>query len=503
MADPGGGLFSSDYMPHGHCYLWETPLVVVQVAANLSIGLAYLTISATLAFLVRRVRDLPFQWVYLAFGLFIVTCGFTHFMDVWVVWRPNYWVDAWIRVVCAIASVGTAVLLPPLVPKAVSLARAARQVHERGLRLEQLNVELSALYEKTRETIAEAIPHLVWTAAPDGALDYVNPQWIAYVGARTLGWDWQSRVAPEDLGALLDRWRQSLVTGEPYEMECRIRREDGEHRWFLVRALPLRAGAKIVRWFGTCTDIHDRKLLDEERQRALARAREEVRARDVFLAIAAHELRTPLTPLRFELDGLARSVAAGRVSPDRLAPRVALAARQLERLSRLVESLLDVSRLTTGHFQLQREEVDLAALAREVAARHAPEIAAAGCALTLGADAPATGSWDRLRLDEVVTNLLLNAVTYSRGKPVAIEIQPGEAAAVLFVRDEGEGIKPEDQARIFERFERATLERHAGGLGLAIVEAHGGTVQVESRPGEGSLFTVTLPRRPPEPTGRA
>ena len=499
MVDPGGGLFSSDYMPHGHCYLWEPPLVVLEVATNALIGLAYLSISLTLAYLLRRVRDLPFQWVYAAFGLFIVTCGFTHFMDVWVIWRPQYWLDVAVRLVCAVASVGTAVLILPLVPRALALAGAARLAHQRGLKLEELNLELAALYEKTRETIAEAIPNLVWTAAPDGGLDYVNPQWISYVGARTLGWDWQSRVAPEDVGALLERWKKSLLTGEAFEMECRLRREDGVLRWFLVRARPLRADSKIVRWFGTFTDIHERRLLDEEREHALSRARDEVRARDVFLAIAAHELRTPLTPLRFELDGLERSIAAGRLAPERLAPRLAVAARQVGRLERLVANLLDVSRMTTGQFELQRRAMDLAELAREIAARHAAEIAAAGCPLTLRADVPAPGNWDRMRLDQVVTNLLLNAITYGRGKPVTLEVTAVDTGARLVVRDEGEGIKPEDQARIFERFERATPERHAGGLGLglwlvrAIVEAHGGSVRVESQPGEGSAFIVDLP----------
>ena len=276
MAHPWGGLFSSDYMPHGHCYLWEPPLVVLEVATNASIGLAYLAISLTLVHLVRRVRDLPFQWVYVAFGLFIVTCGFTHFMDVWVIWRPHYWLERHgpPRLRGRLGGHGAAP--PPLVPRAVALAGAARLAHGRGIKLEELNVELSALYEKTREAIAEAIPNLVWTAAPDGSLDYVNPQWVAYIGARTLGWDWHSRVAQEDVGTLLERWKRSLLTGEPYEMECRLRREDGELRWFLVRALPLRAGSKIVRWFGTCTDIHERKLLDEERERFLARARDEV-----------------------------------------------------------------------------------------------------------------------------------------------------------------------------------------------------------------------------------
>lgn len=491
---------SSDYMPHGHCYLWEPPLVAFQVITNASIGLAYMSISLTLAYLVRRIRDLPFQWVYLAFGAFIITCGFTHFMDVWVIWRPNYWLDVWIRAVCAIASVGTAALLLPLVPKVTALARTARLAHERGIELEALNVELEALYEKTRETFAEAIPQLVWTAAPDGALDYVNQRWIDHLGERTLGWAWERFVEPSELAHVLARWTHSLSTGQLYEVECRLRRTDGAYRWFLVRALPLRSDGRIAKWFGTCTDIHDRRLLAEERERLLERAREDVRGRDVFLAIAAHELRTPLTPLRFEIEGLARAASAGRLTPERALARLGMANRQLGRLERLVTHLLDVSRLTTGQFQLNREEMDLAELVREVVERHAPDLTSAGCELSLRLESPAVGSWDRLRLDEAVTNLLSNAMIYARGKPITLTLALTETGVRLDVRDEGVGIALEDQPRIFERFERATAERHAGGLGLglwlvrSIVEAHGGSVRVDSAPSRGSCFTVELPR---------
>lgn len=490
---------STDYMPHGHCYLWEPPLVWLEVITNVAIGLAYLSISFTLLHLVRQVRDLPFQWVYLAFGVFIITCAFTHFMDVWVIWRPSYWIDVSIRLVCAVASLGTAVLILPLAPRAMALADTARLAHARGLRVEELNRDLAALYEKTRETLAEAIPHLVWTAAPDGSVDYVNQRLVDYMGERSLGWGWQDHIDPADRGPVLARWKECLSSGEPFEMECRIRGADGAHRWFLVRALPVRAEGRVVKWFGTCTDVDDGKRLAEERERLLEHAREEVKGRDVFLAIAAHELRTPLTPLRFEIEGVARAAAAGRLGPERLAARLAIADRQLGRLERLVVNLLDVSRLTTGQFELHREEVDLAELVREIAERHSADLAAAGCELALHVE-PAVGSWDRLRLDEAVTNLVMNAITYGRGRPITLTLAATEAGLRLDVRDEGEGIAPADQARIFERFERATPERHAGGLGLglwlvrAIAEAHGGSVRVQSQPSRGSCFTLDLPR---------
>jgi signal transduction histidine kinase len=140
-----------DFMPHGHCYLWEPGVVWMQVLANGGIAVAYLAIFATLVYLVRRISDLPFQWMYVAFAVFIVTCGFTHLFDIYVIWRPAYWADGAVRVVTAIASLATAVMLPPLVPKAVALAEAARVSHERGLELEQVNRELAVLLDRTQE----------------------------------------------------------------------------------------------------------------------------------------------------------------------------------------------------------------------------------------------------------------------------------------------------------------------------------------------------------------
>jgi len=145
-------IFSSEwFMPHGHCYRWEPGLVALQVITNGGIGIAYAGIALTLLTLVRRVRDIPFKLIYLAFGVFILTCGFTHFMDVVVIWKPLYWLDGGVRAITAAASVGTALLLPPLVPRAAALARGARAAHERGIELEAVVKELGTLYDRTRE----------------------------------------------------------------------------------------------------------------------------------------------------------------------------------------------------------------------------------------------------------------------------------------------------------------------------------------------------------------
>jgi signal transduction histidine kinase len=237
---------------------------------------------------------------------------------------------------------------------------------------------------------------------------------------------------------------------------------------------------------------------------------ESVRARDTFLSVAAHELRTPLTALTLSIQHLLHEARMGQAAPlgASILGELQAIARQCKRLARLVANLLDVSQLTAGHVPLQPENVDLAEVARDVVSAMREELAQAGCPTTLRADAPAVGTWDRLRLEQVATNLISNAAKYGQGRPIDVIVEGTGATARLAVRDLGIGIAPEDQARIFERFERAVSIRHYGGFGLGlwitrqIVSAMGGEIRVESQPGAGSTFTVELPCvRPPEASG--
>ncbi|MFL5355514.1 ATP-binding protein [Archangium sp.] len=229
-------------------------------------------------------------------------------------------------------------------------------------------------------------------------------------------------------------------------------------------------------------------------------AREAISLREEFLGIAGHELRTPLTALQLGLQSLARQSATATKASD-LWKWIASCQRQGTRLGKLVGDLLDVSRITSGRLPMEPEEMDLSALVEEVAARMGPELEKAGCALVLKLESPLAGQWDRSRLDQVVTNLLSNAMKYGQGHPIEVTAEAIAGGVRLRVRDEGIGISAEDQARIFERFERAVPDRHYGGLGLGlwiskqIVTCLGGHIHVESEQGHGSSFTVELPRK--------
>ena len=245
----------------------------------------------------------------------------------------------------------------------------------------------------------------------------------------------------------------------------------------------------------------DNACLYHEAQRA-------VMLRDEFLSVASHELKTPLTPLNLKLSALSRELRPweGEAWASRFQQHLEMARRQIRKMTTLINALLDISRLSRGGLVMQPEEVDLGEVLREVMDWFASDAARAGSELRVEGAPRVSGRWDRLRLEQVVTNLLSNAIRYGAGRPIHVRTEVEGERVRLVVRDQGIGIAPEAQARLFDKFgkfESAVPERHSGGLGLGlyithnIVEAMGGHIRVESRPGEGSTFTVDLPRSAP------
>jgi signal transduction histidine kinase len=249
-----------------------------------------------------------------------------------------------------------------------------------------------------------------------------------------------------------------------------------------------------------------RRLNEELERRVEERTAEleaAVRVREEFLSMASHELKTPLTSLQLQL-GLVKSgvLAAGDTVARKLAPKMQTLERQVTRLNALNDSLLDVTALGSGMLRLELQPVDLVALVREVVERLEPDFARAGCEVRLEVEEELRGRWDPMRLEQVVVNLLSNAMKYGLGKPVSIRVQRRGDSAALSVKDQGIGISSEAQERLFRKFERAVPSQHYGGLGLGLyisrtlVEAMQGTIQVDSQPGHGAIFTVSLPCDP-------
>jgi signal transduction histidine kinase len=247
--------------------------------------------------------------------------------------------------------------------------------------------------------------------------------------------------------------------------------------------------------------------LSEERERLYQQAQAALRKRDEFLAVASHELRTPFTPMRLYMQGLLGALKnpARAAGLESWVTKLETANTRLQRLAKLVEDLFDVSRMADGPLPVRRAPMDLAALTLEAVDRWKDELARVKCEYTLEAPEPVVGSWDGLRLEQVLDNLLGNAMKYGPGKPIHVSIKRHGEHARLVVRDEGMGIAPEDQPRIFEKFERAVSENYGGfGLGLwisrEVVRGLGGRILVDSMPGQGATFTVELPLSPPRPS---
>jgi predicted ATPase/signal transduction histidine kinase/serine/threonine protein kinase len=247
-------------------------------------------------------------------------------------------------------------------------------------------------------------------------------------------------------------------------------------------------------------ELANRAAIAISNARLYRAAHDAVRLRDDFLSVASHELRAPLTSLIESLHTLERRPWDGRpLAPLIDARRASLAARQAERLARLVGDLLDVSRLEAGQLALTRGPVDLGELTREVVARYEEDASRSGCVVSVETPAVVVGNWDASRLDQVVSNLLSNAIKFGAGKPIAVRVDQRGDVALLVMKDEGIGIEPQRQRTIFERFQRTSAGAPTPRLGLGLyvcrrfVDAHGGTITVSSRPGAGATFSVELP----------
>lgn len=233
-------------------------------------------------------------------------------------------------------------------------------------------------------------------------------------------------------------------------------------------------------------------------------------ARDNFIAIAAHQLRSPLGTLKLQAEMMRRSIRQQLTEAsipteaiDRLVGRVDDADRQVDYIGRIVDQLLDASTLVDGALQLDPQPCDLRAITQDVTDRFSHLLQRSDCQVRLHApDHPLTGRWDPDCVDHILSNLISNAIKYAAPTPITITLQPISDAALIFVEDRGPGISPDDQQRIFQRFERANQRQKGLGLGLWIVQAyaqaHGGEITLDSTPGEGSTFRITLPFCPPD-----
>jgi PAS domain S-box-containing protein len=393
-----------------------------------------------------------------------------------------------------------------------------------------------------------AIPQMVFITTPGGASIECNDRWYAYTGltqAQTFGDGWLQAAHPDDRANAAQVWRDALPRGEPVELEFRMRRADGQFRWFLCRAVPVRdSDGSLLHWVGTCTDIDDQRKLEasvranqeqlrrkdlrlanerltakaaelEQRNAELQEARLglEQKARELqrastfksqFLANMSHELRTPLN----SIIGFAQLLREGDVQVD--APEHQEFLGDIldsgRHLLRLINDILDLSKVEAGKIEVRLEEVDLAKLAAQAVTALSSVTLAKNINIEVAVSPQVpTIATDPGRLTQVLYNYLSNAVKFSeKDSTVWLRIRPEGADAVRFeVEDHGAGIDPEDLPRLYKAFEQlnegAAKEHQGTGLGLALtkrlVELLGGRVGVTSAKGVGSVFHAILPLR--------
>jgi PAS domain S-box-containing protein len=365
--------------------------------------------------------------------------------------------------------------------------------------------------ERKLSMLTNAIPAFAWSSDSAGRTLTLNDQWYEYTGAvRTGSLDAAigGAVHPEDQQRAGALWRCACSEGTPYESELRIRRRDGAYRWFLARAVPLRdEHGVIVSWFGTSTDIEDRvraevqrdELLDSERA-ARSEAERAGRMKDEFVATLSHELRTPLTAIL----GWSHMLQASRGGDPLAGEGLAAIERNARAQTRIIEDLLDMSRIVTGKIRLDVHQVRLPDILDSAIATIRPAAEAKGLQLQKIVD-PQVGPihGDANRLQQIAWNLLSNAIKFTpKGGRVQLALQRVDSHIELSVSDTGAGIAPEFLPHVFERFRQgdaSTARAHTGlGIGLALVkhlaELHGGAVRAASPgPGQGATFTVVFP----------
>ncbi len=523
---------SSPFIPHGHCYLWKTNLVWLHLLSDGFIALAYYSIPITLFSFVRQRRDLPFDWIFLLFGAFIIACGTTHLMEIWTLWYPTYWLSGAIKAATAMISVFTALQLVPLIPQALALPSPAQleqanqqlqiQIGERvrveqELRKYQDNLEhlvllrsneliqtntqlqqeiverqhTEAALRQSQETIRQQLTEIeaIYTNAPIGLcmLDTnfryirVNKQLAEINGIPES--DHLGRTVHEVLAELGDVlkpvFEEIIATKLPIlnlEVHGKTPAQPGIERSWLASYYPLEDSDRQVASINIIVqEITERKRAEKQREALYAReqfARQQAetanRVKDQFLAILSHELRTPLNPIL----GWAKLLQTRSFDSATTVKAFATIERNAKLQIQVIDDLLDVSRILRNKLILEISSVDLADVitAALETVRWAAEAKAIQIQLQIDPNVNfICGDFNRLH--QVIGNLLSNAVKFTpSGGQVVVSLSQDDSYVEINVSDTGKGISPDFLPHIFEYFQQAdsSTTRQFGGLGLGL-----------------------------------
>lgn len=487
---------SEGALPHWFCYL-GTPLAWTHIISDSLIGASYVAISYTLWYLVRRSEGkIPFHWLVLAFGLFIVACGATHIMEVVTIWRPYYWVSAAVKIVTAGASVVTAIALPLMSPTILHRLSAAEASEERKTKLEVANAELERLnlelreYDSLRNALVAA--HAARIGNWEWNVQTGENRWSEAVevmhGIPPGTYDgrfesWWATVDADDRPRVQDAITRALETGD-YDVEYRTVRSDGSTYWTAARGKVFyNADDKPLRVLGICMDVTSRKRNDENLIRA-----EKLAAAGRLAATVAHEINNPL-------EAIMNLIFLAKANPSDSERVLSLADRELSRVA-------GIARQTLGFYRDSSSptNISLGDTVRQVLEVYSGKMESRGVTVETHTEGDAIVRAAAGDLHQIIANLIANAIdisTHGQRVHVRVSVTSGEDGqkVVLEVEDQGPGVPPEVAPRLFEPF--FTTKKDVGtGLGLwvsrRLATQWGGTITFTSS-SEGTCFRVEFP----------
>lgn len=365
--------------------------------------------------------------------------------------------------------------------------------------------ELRATTAKYSELV-DTVEGVVWETAADLRFTFVSKQTESILGYPLSQWMedpgfWADHIHPEDRQWCLSFCASQTKALLPHKFEYRFLAADGRTVWLRdIVSIVLKPDGSLGGLRGIMIDITDRKL---QEQKVKDESEKNIRLRDDFISIASHELKTPLTAIRMQFQIIPRILKDVPLpGKENFISLFQNSLRQLDQFSKLSDELLDVSRIGAGRLVLGLEEVRLSELVSRVVIQYQSELALAGCKVALHLEKGVRGEWDPSRVEQILVNFLTNAMKFGAGKPIEITTRFAGERAELVVKDHGIGLAREHHEKIFERFERVEPVSRYRGLGLGlyisrqIAEAHGGQIRVESEPGRGAAFILSLPLLP-------
>ncbi|MBI3556959.1 MAG: response regulator [Deltaproteobacteria bacterium] len=505
-------IFSNEgFMPHGHCYLWNGPLVWTMAISDVLIGLAYFAISLSLYTLVRKIK-LPFSGIFLAFGLFIAACGATHFMEVLNLWNPYYWPAALLKVITAVASVTTAALMVPLRPKVTKLAQteATLQKVEEGFHLLTSELE-QRVQERTLqyEELINTIDGIVWET-PIGHSPYslVSRQAEKLFGYPLDRWlleprFWQGILHPDDRQKLAEAYTGHSVERGDRHLEYRVIAADGRLVWIKDFIRVITENGCPVKLRGLMIDISDRKRVESDLMSVRESALLAASVKSDFLANMSHEIRTPLNAVI----GMASLVLDTRLNAKQR-DYIDTIKRSGDALLTLINDILDFSKIEAGKLTLEVLDFDIRTLIRnslELVALSAKN-KKIGFSTHLDPEIPFALRGDSGRLLQILINLLSNAVKFTESGDITVSIISEnilrDRVILRFeINDTGPGMSQETLEKLFHPFtqgDNSTARKYGGtGLGLSIckrlIDLMNGEIGATSKTGHGSTFWFRVP----------